>query len=221
MAIAAVLALGAGGCGQNTIPIAEISDAGIDAAPILCTLSDAGTGIGCPDASFCEATKCPGKATEGTEGTCAPIPSDSCANDFSYAPQCGCDGVTYFNECLRREKGVSTASTTSCDLQAVVPAKPCAPARRDDPDCPTCAAILSSQLLTLLGDAGASALRDTCAFRSTSGICWVTPTCTSLSPASGAHLVSLSCPGHCEDACLAIRAGGPLTQCVPDDAGPD
>ena len=215
MAIAAGLALGAGGCGQNTIPIAEISDAGMDAAPILCTLSDAGIGTGCPDGFFCEATKCPGKATEGTEGTCAPIPSDSCANDF--APQCGCDGVTYFNECLRREHRMSAASAAACDLLGVIQPKPCSPARRGDPDCPACAAVYP---IVLPLDAGTSVLRDTCAFlTSLPGVCWVTPTCTSSSP-SGANLLSCSTL-LCNDACLAIRAGGALIPCVLDDAGPD
>jgi hypothetical protein len=218
--IAAVLALGAGGCGKDTIFIAELSDAGIDAAPIVCTLSDAGTGTGCPDGSFCEfseATKCPDKAPEGTQGTCAPIRSESCANDFSFAPQCGCDGVTYFNECLRRERGVSTASAGPCFL---TPLKSCDPARRDDPDCPTCAVIFPSEFSIYFPDAGSSPLA--CAVASTTaGSCWVTPACTSSSPPSGTRLRSLSCPRPCEDACLAIRAGGPMTTCSADDAGPD
>ena len=221
MALAAVLALGAGGCGRDPIFIAEISDAGVDAAPILCTLSDAGTGIGCPDGSFCEfseATKC--KRTEGTEGTCAPIPSDSCANDLTFAPQCGCDSITYFNECLRRAKGVSTASATTCDLQGVFLPKYCDPTRPNDPDCPTCAVILP-EISMFLRDAGTSAVHEECAFfPSNAGTCWVTPACTPKSPASGSYLYSCSAQ-RCEDACLAVRANGPVIPCVPGDAGPD
>jgi hypothetical protein len=219
LAIAAVLALGAGGCAKDTIYIAEISDAGVDAAPIVCTVSDAGSGTGCPDGSFCEfseATKC--KPTEGTEGTCAPIRAASCASDVSYGAQCGCDGVTYFNECLRREYRMSAQSAAPCDLLGVVPPKLCNSARPDDPDCPSCAVIISSPVSIAAGDAGASFLSTACTFASTGGTCWVTPACTS-SPPGGARL--LSCSGKCKDACVAIRTGGPMIPCLPEDAGPN
>ncbi|MFQ5478946.1 MAG: Kazal-type serine protease inhibitor domain-containing protein [Candidatus Binatia bacterium] len=68
-------------------------------------------GAACPDGEFCEfpPNTC---HWPDSQGTCQPIPQ-ACIT-LHIAPECGCDGVTYSNDCWRRMAGVAKAHDGPC-----------------------------------------------------------------------------------------------------------
>lgn len=58
-------------------------------------------------------------------GFCRAMPLLSCSSAFS--PVCGCDGLTYFNECLAAKEGASLSGTGECrdPRSRCVPTVPC------------------------------------------------------------------------------------------------
>ena len=88
----------------------EAARACIPIGALCVSASDAGTGTcssnaDCPSASYCAGTGC------GTPGACAPRPT-ICSTLFS--PVCGCDRVTYSNECTANASGQRVASRGTC-----------------------------------------------------------------------------------------------------------
>jgi hypothetical protein len=95
--------------------------------------------------------------------------------------ECGCDGVTYFNECLRRAAGVSLEATGECGAGAACDAAPC-------PGMAFCARLASS--------CGAVV-----------GRCWSTPP---RCPTVGGWSACGSDAGVCLDLCEAVRSQQPV-----------
>lgn len=127
LALPSVVALQ--GCGSDPTPIQVDagSDASLDAKPTDSGGADAGKDSSTPpDASGSDAsdaaTPCNGsvvgqcgsgfycKATACGLGTCAPAPAETSVRN----PICGCDGVTYWNESVAQNHGVSTQTTGEC-----------------------------------------------------------------------------------------------------------
>ena len=119
------------GCDGKTWPswcAARDAGVGVDYGG-SCTIPCSGTGD-CPPGTFCELP--PGQCgAPDSAGTCAPVPRDRVCDRmvntaalpvldpfFQTAPEdvpvCGCNGVTYRNDCMRRLAHVSKAADAAC-----------------------------------------------------------------------------------------------------------
>ncbi|HLK35334.1 MAG TPA: hypothetical protein VKU41_01195 [Polyangiaceae bacterium] len=201
---AALLVLTAA-CGTETIPIASFAgDAGVvEAGGDAQIEAEAGmpcmTNADCRVShTFCSIPDCKscfnGACVMPTAGTCLPIP-DSCPSDDS--PVCGCDLVTYFNDCLRRTSGVAASASGACPLSPS-----CFPRRTGppDPQVPPCPGVCAYiEIVQGLG----SECQDT----------YVPPTCWILPdrcPDKTIHFVD-GCEDRtvtCRGLCQAIASGG-------------
>jgi hypothetical protein len=224
--LAAALAFAAG-CGRDPFPIATVSDA----SAIPCVPSD--PAAPCPTGMFCQAGIC-----GGTVGECTLTHPPDC-DVSAYRPECGCNGVSYYNGCLRMEASESAWSQTACEDQQLVgtnaPHAFCGPFF-NGATCPsgqTCAAVLQPQrdfFASFLPDAGPESLQTAgnnlltgaCMIPlvSKSGNCWVVPSCDAPDDSPDPTFL-LSCSGECKPACAAIRGGGPTLACDPGDASSD
>jgi hypothetical protein len=139
----------------------------------------------CPAGTYCDKVTC-----GDPSGTCL-LPPIEC--DDSEKPVCGCDGVTYFNQCLRQRSSIASDTPDPCRAPSC-----------GGPSGRTCDEG-AGQLCALLGGMGP----DHCSPMA-EGSCWVLP--AQCPPANEATNFWDSCPPssqHCVPTCDAIRAGGP------------
>jgi hypothetical protein len=173
----AVVAL-APSCKDETIVLASVHGVDGGGGPaVRCTTIDE-----CPTGSFCSKVDCHDAA-----GTCEPFPA-VCGDDEH--PVCGCDGITYFNDCLRRGAGVAAARDDECGHEAV--------GCDDAVSCPE--ATYCARLLGFGGPPGCPP--------GIHGTCWILP--TTCPPPSHADRWNACAGGsQCVDTCTAIRTGAP------------
>lgn len=182
-ALAAGLALGLAlaACGSEDIVIATVAAA--DAAaprPVACGTSD-----DCPGGAFCSKATC-----AAATGTCELFPPQC---DPTLSPVCGCDGITYFDDCWRRAAGAPAATVGACRRES---ATPCGGPQHAA--CP--AGALCARLLGFGGP---------CPF-DPPGTCWVIPpACPPPSPEPPPDAWDDCAPQgrRCVDTCNAVRSG--------------
>jgi hypothetical protein len=132
----------------------------------------------CDADDFCARNMC-----DDTAGQCEHRPVFC---DAGRAPTCGCDGITYWNDCLRRLSGVTAGTPGECAVNAAA----CTPG-----SCPhgaSCARIFPD--------------RDRCPSDG-AGACWMLP--PQCPPPDGPRFNRCSDPKSCVSACEAIRSEQP------------
>lgn len=146
---------GGGQAGSTTDSAGRVSELGGSAGSAGGT-GDAGgiaeiacrTNRDCGQGWLCEKPSC-----DSETGVCDLRPGKT---DLDYAPVCGCDGVTYWNDVIRRQAGESLLAVDQCSTTV----RPC----DVDQDCgvmfPSCARLVS---------------RGEQCSPSSSGACWVLP----------------------------------------------
>lgn len=110
--LAALGLLFALGCGDTTGTDGGAgADLSVPSARDLATEMPCGgrSGKTCPMGSFCELPV--GQCNGAGLGTCRVIPA-SCGSEMS--PVCGCDDMTYRNDCERRRAGLSAGQAGAC-----------------------------------------------------------------------------------------------------------
>lgn len=173
-----LLALVFAGCGTVDLDVVNVNDGGGFQPPLGRPCLDSGE---CDAGQLCEKASC-GEAF----GRCVQRPA-FCDGDSR--PECGCDGITYWNDCLRRKAGVESRERGPC-----VNPRPC------DTTLPCPDGALCGRLV----------FPNECG-RVAAGACFVLPeTCEGMMRdhffACGAGMT------QCLDACQAIRSGQPAAQ---------
>ena len=156
------------GCAAQDVVVAEI-EAGPDGHGFRTCVGNQD----CAPNELCSRHDC-GDVTGG----CAPRPPFC---DADRQPTCGCDGITYWNDCLRRGASVTASTPGTCDTNAV-----------------TCDATTPCPTGTFCARLAMTGACDP----SSAGACWGLPdTC----PADASATYE-RCPNpKCSDACNAIR----------------
>ncbi|MDP1824214.1 MAG: hypothetical protein Q8L48_13255 [Archangium sp.] len=173
------LMLGLAGCEPVDLDVVDIPDSGAFQPPVGASCANTGE---CMAGQLCDKAAC-GDAL----GRCVQRPP-FCDGDSR--PECGCDGVTYWNDCLRRAAGIEAREGRG----------PCLNPRPCDttslcPDGAICGRLV---------------FPNECG-RVAAGACFVLPTtCLGQMPD---HFFACGAPmTQCLDACAAIRSGQPAAR---------
>jgi hypothetical protein len=159
-------------CAPTDVIVAEV-EAGPDGSHFRTCVGNQD----CSPNEFCDRHSC-----SDVTGGCAPRPLMCDQGDSN--PMCSCDGLNYWNDCVRKQNGISAATTGECETTATT----C----DDNTPCPNgsyCARIFGEGECD--PDGG--------------GACWVLPTnCPPSEPDAGMYQ---KCPNPtCSGLCDAIRS---------------
>jgi hypothetical protein len=193
-----------------TLTALSLGPACSDEEIVLATVSPTDAGPGdqakrCVDNRDCSATTfCSRKGCGDLGGTCEARPV---VCEEGPMPVCGCDGITYWNDCLRRTVGTSLARPGECSDTALLcgmgghkdgPGSSGGPGSEGCPFGSFCARLLPP-------DIGTSVM---CPFDVT-GTCWALP---AICPEHGGPDRWIHCDpskSFCTSTCEAIRTGDP------------
>ncbi len=168
-------------CSIETIVAAReerSTDAGSMVAPACRAQAD------CDFNEYCRRTPC-----NAARGVCQIRPGSCAPGD---APVCGCDRITYLNDCLREAAGVNLYSRGQCTSTAM---RCGGQGRQNCPEGSYCGALVP---------AGPVCMRDA------PGTCWVVPAeCGSSSLPGDRFVPCRQSPPECVDACTAIKRQQP------------
>ena len=165
------------GCGETNVVVA--SEQRRDSGPIACANE-----ADCNPIAFCAKSSC-----DDPEGQCQQRPI---VCDDQPMPVCGCDGVNYWNDCMRRRGGVAASNAGECTTHFAL----CGGVKGTA--CPAQGAFCAKLLPSAVPCSSAM-----------SGVCWVLPP---QCPQDDAGAVWASCGFHraCLDTCSAIRTETPF-----------
>lgn len=183
---------GVGACSDEEIVLAKVpeqSQGGAGNDTKRCAVDSE-----CESTGFCARVRC-----GDVGGSCEARPV-ACGDQVS--PVCGCDGVTYWNDCLRRAAGIASGRPGECPFDR---ARRCGDAKGGKPGGASgddrCAAGTFCALL--LPAPGACS-------PGPQGTCWALP---SVCPTEGGGDRWIRCGGpggaECTTTCSAIRSGEP------------
>jgi hypothetical protein len=178
----AAVQLDAAGGDAGTQADAALLDAevGQDAASNVCVQS-----AECANGMFCDKTSC-----TAPTGTCVQIPFN-CPD--TRTPVCGCDGVNYWNNCLRRQRDMALDHQGKCGAGSAT--------------CGGFGGILCPG--TNVDCAYLDPLQTTCMTSDPMGVCWVTPTSCPAVVIGGSWRPCYGGPtAPCEPLCEAIQSSG-------------
>lgn len=189
VAFAVVLfAVFAPACEDETIVLATIPEADAGGSRPLTRCSSPAD---CAPGLFCDKHHC-----EDAVGTCDVLPAFC---DDAAKPVCGCDGITYMNDCLRHAAGVTRASDGECPGGV---AAPCGGPLGPCPPGAVCVQLLPPSFDPRMCP---PEIR---------GTCWVAPaTCP---PSATSDRWNGCGPGgdRCVDTCAAIKSGVPHVRAI-------
>ena len=179
-ALAAVLAWLAPACSGPDVTLATLPG-GDDAAPPPSPRCASSADCVPFPGTYCDKPSC-----DSTSGTCELYPPT--AHNDQEKPVCGCDGLTYFDHCLRQASSIASETPGPC------PGFTCGGPSKTP--CTTPGAYCAQ--LGGMGHCSPDA----------EGSCWVLPAqCPP--PVQGGNLWDSCLPGkHCVDTCDAIKMGG-------------
>lgn len=166
------------GCSGPDIVLATLPAEGEAATPQRCA-----TPGDCPAGTYCDKPTC-----DAGSGTCEILPAVCDGNE---QPTCGCDGVTYFNDCLRKANGIASSTAMSCPFDS---AYLCGFSGQKCPEGAMCAQLVR-------GGPGPCPATPP-------GICWVLPPQCPLPGPYDLRWDSCVSGGPCVDTCTAIATGG-------------
>ena len=175
-------------CTQESIVLATLpaTDAGSPPTPpARCVNSTT-----CAAGTFCSKTAC-----SDATGTCELIPA--VCDQQPENPVCGCDAITYYNDCLRQAASIAASTPDACRSDAFTPCTTDGSLPCPDPSAQKCA--------VLIGGGG----KGQCP-QDFPGTCWVVPQACPTTPDGTDRWDACNQSQYCVDTCDAIASGQPF-----------